>query len=295
MTLMGGSAHIYHTIPPLEKPGNNTLLLLSWSTMVSGRQLDVLREWAKSENGWNLYKQLTRDVQDLQSVEQLTLTMTALMTYRRLHPDVLDHSHKPINGSYLADLDALFRGYPLGNSGRVAQQMGFALIRVLQSFVDQYGDITTFLETKLDRERPLLHVFDGFSDQYLLRRISGQSHEAARVDLSHIKMPELRGDDDQDWVIVTHPELPYSDCTLPAVKTEYVPIVLHVPTCSQLTYIVVLWNVLKAKIPLWVVPLIQSSTATRIDEEDMTPSHVVAVSSKENGHLFPPLGFRADA
>ncbi len=206
MTLIRSSAHTYHTIPQLEKPGNNTLLLLTWSTVVSDRQFDILREWAKSENGWNLYKQLTRAVQDPQSVEQLTLNMAALTNYRRLLPDLLDHLDEPINGSYLADLDALFHGYSLGNSGRVAEQMVFALVRVLCSFVDQYKDIITFLETTLDRERPLLQVFDGFSDQYLRRRINGQPHEAARVELSRIKMPELRGDDDQDWVNVTHPE-----------------------------------------------------------------------------------------
>ena len=38
---------------------------------MSNHQLDVLREW----NGWNLYKQLVRDVQNPQSMEQLTLIM----------------------------------------------------------------------------------------------------------------------------------------------------------------------------------------------------------------------------
>jgi hypothetical protein len=114
--------------------------------------------------------------------------------------------------------------------------MVFALVRVLHSSVDQYKDIITFLETTLDREPPLLQVFNGFSDQYLYRRINGQPYEAARVELSHIKMPELRGDDDQDWVNVKHLEKfsvqelhvqdhsqrPYTDCKLSVVETEYV-------------------------------------------------------------------------
>ena len=54
--------------------------------------------------------------------------------------------------------------------------------------------------------RPLSRVFDGFSDQHLRRRINGQHHEAARVDLSWIKAPEVGGDDGQDWANVTHPE-----------------------------------------------------------------------------------------
>ena len=73
------------------------------------------------------------------------------------------------------------------------------------------------------------------------------------MELSHIKMPELRGDDDQDWVNVKHLEelsvqelhvqddsqRPYSDCTLSVVETEYVPAVLHLLPCV-LTYIEVL-------------------------------------------------------
>jgi hypothetical protein len=47
--------------------------------------------------------------------------MAALMNYRRLLPDLLDDSYHPINSSYLADLDALFRGDSLRNSGRVAE------------------------------------------------------------------------------------------------------------------------------------------------------------------------------
>jgi hypothetical protein len=205
MKLMGSSEHTYHTIPPLRKPENNTLLLLTW-TVVSDHQLDFLSEWASSEDGWNLYKQLARDVQRSQNVEQLALTMAALMRYRRLLPDHSDDSDKPIKGSYLADLDALLNGQSLGNSGIVGERMIFSLLRVLSSFMYKFEDLINFLATVLDREAPLLHVFDGFSDQYLSRRIKGQAHEAAIVELSHFKMPELREDDDLDWVTVPPPE-----------------------------------------------------------------------------------------
>lgn len=243
---MGSSAHTSLTIPALSKPENNVPLLLTWSTMVSSRQLEVLSGWACSENGCNLYKQLAEDFQGPQSVEQLALTMAALMNYRRLIPDLSDHSDQPIKSIYLADLDALVHGDPPGNSGRVVERMVFALVRVLYSFVDQFKDLITFLETALDRAPPLLHVFDGFSDQYLRRRINGQPHKAAIAELSSIKMPEPRGDDDADWVNVTHPEefsllglrvqdhsqMPYSDCTLPIVVAEYVPAVLRLPAYS---------------------------------------------------------------
>jgi hypothetical protein len=141
-----------------------------------------------------------------------------------------DATVQPITGSYLADLGALLAGHSLGNSGKVGEQMVFALLRVLRlrPFVDQYKDLVTFLETALDREPPLLHHFDGFSDQYLCRMINGQPHKTAIDELSRIKMPELREDNDSDWITVTHPlqELhiqghsqgPYSDC-MPLVPT----------------------------------------------------------------------------
>jgi len=148
-TLMESSTHTYHAIPKFQRPGSNVLLLLTWGTMVSGRQLEVLRGWASSQNGWNLYKLLARGVQGFQSVEQLTLTIAALMNYRRLLPDFLDDLDQPIKGSYLADLDTLLYGHSLGNSGTVWEQMAFALVRVLRSFMHQFEDLITFLETVL--------------------------------------------------------------------------------------------------------------------------------------------------
>jgi len=245
MTLMESSTHTYHAIPKFQRPGSNELLLLTWGTMVSGRQLEVLRGWASSQNGWNLYKLLARGVQGFQSVEQLALTIAALMNYRRLLPDFLDDSDQPIKGSYLADLDALLNGHSLGNSGTVWEQMAFALVRVLRSFMHQFEDLVTFLETVLDRKPSSLHVFDGFSDQYLCRMINGQNHEIATVELSYFKAPELRGDDDPDWITVTHSEelslqelhiqdqssRPCSDRISPALKTEYVTAVLNLSAC----------------------------------------------------------------
>ncbi|KAL9025485.1 MAG: hypothetical protein Q9180_007660 [Flavoplaca navasiana] len=162
--------------------------------MVSSRQSEVLSEWASSVDGWNLYKQLAEDFRGPQSVKQLALIMAALMNYRRLLPDLADQSDQPIKGSYLADLNALLRGDSLGNSRRVLEEMVFVLVRVLSSFVDQFNDLITFFETVLDQEPPLSHAFDGFSHQYLRRRIDGSpngSHKTAIAELSCIKIPEL--------------------------------------------------------------------------------------------------------
>lgn len=166
--------------------------------MASDRQLDVLREWARSKNGSDFYRQLTRDFQSSQSVEQLALTTAALMNYLRLLPNLFDNSDQPINVCYLADLDALLHGNLLRNSGRVVEQMVFALIRVLQSDLGRF-DLITFLETALDRDHPLLHIFNGFSDQYLFRRVKGEPHKTV---LSRFELPGLSRNNDVDWVNV---------------------------------------------------------------------------------------------
>jgi hypothetical protein len=199
---------------------NNLLCLLTWSTMISDRQLKVLTKWVRSGNGRNLYQQLARDIQVSQSIEQLTLTMAALMSYQRLFSHNSGDSDQPIKGSFLGDLDALLNGHLLGNSGIVGERMTISLIRVLRSDVDQSENLTIFLDTTLDQEPPSLHAFDGLSDQYWRQRIDGQSHEEAMVEISRFNMPELRGDDDPDWVTILRP----------ATETEDVP-AAYLPAC----------------------------------------------------------------
>lgn len=175
------------------------MILLTWSTTLTwdgkkgGRQFDILREWADSKDGRDLYEQFSRDLQYPQNIEELALKMTAMMNYRRLLPDELDNSEDPIHGSDLFDLDYHFKGHLLGNSGRLAERMVFALLRVLSCSRSLYEDLIVFVETALDREPLPLHVFAGFSDEYLHQRIQNQSHEIVMEKLALIKMPKLEG------------------------------------------------------------------------------------------------------
>ena len=124
------------------------------------------------------------------------------MSYSRLFPDHQDHLEQPIKSSYLADLDAYFHGDSLSNGGRAAEQMVFALIRVLSTFGDQYEDLVTFVVTALDGDPPLLHSLEGLSDQYLRCRIDRHTDGAA-FDITMGQLPQTR--------------------------TEYVPVVLISP------------------------------------------------------------------
>jgi hypothetical protein len=55
LKLIVNSEQTYRTFPPLQKPENNVLLLLTWSSMADGPHLRVFTEWASSKDGLNLY------------------------------------------------------------------------------------------------------------------------------------------------------------------------------------------------------------------------------------------------
>lgn len=122
---------------------------------------------------------MIQDFQDSQNVAQLSLTITSLVVYRRLLPDERDHLDDPIDANHLFDLDDLFYDISRGNSGRVAEQMVFALGRVLPRFSTHYAVFTTVLQNTLDEQSPLLCFYAEYSDRYLHLRIEGYSHKTA--------------------------------------------------------------------------------------------------------------------
>ncbi len=128
------------------------------------------------------------------------------MICRQFLPNFLEYFDQLIKGSYLADLDAFFSDESLVNSGIVAKQIVFPLIKELYSFGNQFKDLITFLKTALDQERPPLHIFDRFNDQYLRLRIEDQSYKIEIVQLSYIEMQELGGNNDFNWINATHLE-----------------------------------------------------------------------------------------
>lgn len=121
---------------------------------------------------------------------------------------------------------------------------------VLRSFVSQC-DLITFLDTVPGRE-PLLHVFDGFSDRYLSRRITGQPHETAMVGLSDLKISEPREDGNLDWVALTPPLGEYITSCGDRARACYIT----APRLFILTYAEVSWSSFKATIPSRLISLV---------------------------------------
>ena len=185
MILTADSEHIYSRCPSLQKPENNILLLLTWSSIVHGRPLEVLSEWASSGESLKLSQRLMGDLQNPQGAEQLALTLVALLCHERLLPYTSNDTTRPINGCYLADLHVLFNSKSLSNQRAVFERMGFSFLRVLPTFGDDYADMIQLLAGVLDKDAPLLELFDGFTDRYVAGRTKHR--------LSHISAVEEVG------------------------------------------------------------------------------------------------------
>lgn len=179
---MGASEHTYHRCPSLRKPGNNILLILTWSSMTHGRPLRVLSEWASSEDAWNLCGRLIEDFEDCQEPEQLVLILAALLCHRRLLPYTSHDTVQPTSGCYLADLYLLLSGKPLSNQRTLFERVGFSFLRVLTTFGDGYKGIIQLLTVALNKSPPFLEPFDGLTDQYVVDRIKNRaSHLSVRT------------------------------------------------------------------------------------------------------------------
>lgn len=167
-------------------PENDILVLLTCSSIESTVHR-VVTEWVLTDNGWDVYEQMIRGVQNSQTCEQLGLALAALLCYRRLLPHTARDATRTINASYLADFDALLHCKSLNNERVTLEQMLLSVLRVLKTYKDDFRRLQQFLATVLDVDTPVLHQCDGFSDRYWARRFEcSLNHEDA------IEMPNSR-------------------------------------------------------------------------------------------------------
>lgn len=197
----------YHRLRPLDIPGNNLLLLLTWTSTASGQPLEVLSEWASSGQSSELYQRLIRDFQDSQTIEQLGLIVIALLCHERLLPYSFKETTEPIRGSYLADLDTLLQGQSLSNKRTVFERLAFSFLRVLTTFGDKYIDMISLFVTTLNTDAPLLERFDGLADQYVAARVGKDKliHRSAWEGVGGLSLMEAIRVYETEWVLVPTP------------------------------------------------------------------------------------------
>ncbi|KAH8591851.1 hypothetical protein B0O99DRAFT_577815 [Bisporella sp. PMI_857] len=163
-------SHTYRVQPSLCQPENNVLILLCWSSMVQSPHHQRLSEWATSNDGRALYRQMCDSILGSQTLLQFSLTLSGLLCYQKLLPSLSEDSLQPSTGYYLADFNELLKGKCLGNERTVYSRMVFSFLRAFDS-LNEYQKVPQFLVTALDENTPGLHILDGISDAYWLCRI----------------------------------------------------------------------------------------------------------------------------
>lgn len=173
-------SQIYRQQPSLNKPDNNVLLVLIWSSNAGDISLKF-RKWADSDDALHLRRRLLKDAQKSQSIEQFTLTLAALRCLYRLAP-YSPGTTQSTKGCFLEDFDALLTGKRLINECIVLEHMILSLCKALDTLGGDYQDIRGLLNAVLDTGTIALKHLGGISVQYCIRRTKNRlDHRAARA------------------------------------------------------------------------------------------------------------------
>lgn len=205
------SEHTYLQIPLLRQQDNNILVLLARMSMYRDQTLEVLSDWIKSEESLNLYQRLIEDLLLQQTPEQYGLTLIALWCRERLLNYSTDETTQPIEGSYLADFDAILHGEDIKNKRAVFEQMILSLWRVLYA-LNISEETVQLLGEVLDIRASLQEPLAGIADQYTVRKVHGHYHNGAFEEASErlLKCAEAmfkrERNADAEWIVI--PRLP---------------------------------------------------------------------------------------
>ncbi|KAI4283237.1 MAG: hypothetical protein L6R35_005236 [Caloplaca aegaea] len=180
-------------------------------SMYRDQTLEVLSDWIKSEESLNLYQRLIEDLLLQQTPEQYGLTLIALWCRERLLNYSTDETTQPIEGSYLADFDAILHGEDIKNKRAVFEQMILSLWRVLYA-LNISEETVQLLGEVLDIRASLQEPLAGIADQYTVRKVHGHYHNGAFEEASErlLKCAEAmfkrERNADAEWIVI--PRLP---------------------------------------------------------------------------------------
>lgn len=205
------SEHTYLQIPLLRQQDNNILVLLARMSMYRDQTLEVLSDWMKPDESLNLYQRLIEDLWLQQTPEQYGLTLIALWCRERLLNYSTDETTQPIEGSYLADNDAILHGEDIKNKRAVFEQIILSLWRVLHA-LDISEETVQLLGEVLDIKASLQEPLAGIAAQYTVKKVSEHYHNGAFEEASErlLKCAEAmlkrERNADVEWIVI--PRLP---------------------------------------------------------------------------------------
>ena len=160
--------HRYHRHLSFRKSGNNVLLFFTWNSIIHDRLLEIIIDWTNSSNNLNLYQRLLRDFLHCQEPKQLILILTALLCFQRFFSYISKDTMLFANDSYLVDMSVLLSDKTLCNQRTIIEKMCFSILRVFQTLLDDYKDMSNLFFFAINTcEIFLLKTLDALTNQYL--------------------------------------------------------------------------------------------------------------------------------
>jgi len=204
LTLKGDSESFYRRRPSLRKPESNVRLLLTWSFMPHGHTFEALRHWVGSEEGLSLYQRLIDDLRFQQTLQDVALTLGALLSWERLLVHSEDHTTDPLECGSVC-LDAVLNGEGMSNKRASYEQVIILLMHMLHSLEDDNDDLIQLLTNVLGDGAPLLGPLDGIAGQYCPGKVSELDHSKAFKDAwkGLVKSMVATESADREWIVVS--------------------------------------------------------------------------------------------
>lgn len=170
--ITGNSAHTYQEIPALDQSRNNILMLLIWDQRMGNQISEALQQWINSDDASQLRQTLLQEIHGEQPIEQLVITMAALMSFAKLRPDHDDDITAPVHQRCLGAMKEWATGLPLERS-KLLGTMVYALIQVLEE--EQMRDLAIFLANASDQDQPRFDRFYGMCHGYICSKVHGRT------------------------------------------------------------------------------------------------------------------------
>lgn len=172
--------------------------------MPHGHTFEALRHWVGSEEGLSLYQRLIYDLRLQQALQDVALTLAALLSWERLLVHTEDGTTDPVECGSVC-LDAVLNGEDMSNKRAIYERVIMSLLHMLHSLEEDNDDLIQLLTNVLGDGAPLLGPLDDVTGQYCPGKVSGLDHSKDFKDAwkGLVKLMVATESADREWIVVS--------------------------------------------------------------------------------------------
>ena len=150
-------------------------MAITYSAAIDPNVTDVLGKWMASSDGSSFYQELIKRHRQSQTVLQLALHLTSLLSYKKFLPNTSTNTVQSERSSLLSFDDFIY-GVSITNERQVIEDMVLSLAQELENFL-AHQNVVQFLYMVVDRDVPLKALI--MPGRYWAKRVWGYSHDDA--------------------------------------------------------------------------------------------------------------------